>query len=110
MSVCDSILNRLKSLEVPTPPSANDKTLYLILGVLNCFLFGVGMIIIGVMTADNANLLIGVLQLVLPFVGTEDARTPLSLFEVALECLLSVRVGANISQERSRESLLSLVE
>ena len=69
MSVCDTILNRLKALEVPTPPAAGDKTLYLILGVLNCLLFGIGMIIIGAISGDTANLLIGVLQLLLPFVG-----------------------------------------
>ena len=69
MSVCNTILNRLKALEVPTPPSANDKSLYLIFGILNCFIFGLGMIIIGAMSGDNANLLIGVMQLLLPFVG-----------------------------------------
>ena len=62
-------MSRLTALEVPTPPSANDKTLYLLLGILNCFIFGLGMIIIGAMTKDNANLLIGVIQLILPFVG-----------------------------------------
>lgn len=61
-------MNRLTGLQVPTP-AANDKSKYLLLGILNCFLFGVGMIIIGAMSGDNADLLIGVLQLLLPFVG-----------------------------------------
>ena len=62
-------MSRLTGLEVPTPPSAEEKSKYLLFGILNCLIFGLGMIIIGAMTGDNANLLIGVLQLLLPFVG-----------------------------------------
>ncbi|KAL8449986.1 hypothetical protein Emed_002727 [Eimeria media] len=69
MSVCDTIMNRLRALEVPTPPTASDKSLYLLFGILNCFIFGLGMIIIGAMSGDNATLLIGVMQLIIPFVG-----------------------------------------
>lgn len=65
----DEIVNRTLHLAAPTPPSANDKVMYIILGVLNCFLFGIGMIVIGAMTNDIPNILMGVLQLVIPFVG-----------------------------------------
>ena len=69
MGICDTIMSRLTALEVPTPPSANDKSLYLLLGILNCLIFGLGMIIIGAMSNDTATLLMGVMQLLLPFVG-----------------------------------------
>ncbi|PHJ25682.1 transmembrane protein [Cystoisospora suis] len=66
---CDEVLRRMTNLEVPTPPSANDKTTYILLGVLNCLIFGLGMIIIGAMKNDTVDLLTGVFQLILPFVG-----------------------------------------
>lgn len=69
MSVCNTILDRFTRLEVPTPPSADDKAMYILLGVVNCLIFGLGMIIIGAMKNDMADLLTGVLQLCLPFVG-----------------------------------------
>jgi len=68
-NLCDNILNKIKNFDVPKPSSSSEKTLYLILGIVNIFIFGLGMIIIGALRNDTADLIIGVLQLVLPFVG-----------------------------------------
>ncbi|KFH17526.1 putative transmembrane protein [Toxoplasma gondii MAS] len=66
---CDEVIRRTTSLAVPTPPSQNEKLSYILLGILNCFLFGVGMIVLGAMKNDTPDVLIGVFQLVIPFVG-----------------------------------------
>lgn len=41
----------------------------LICGILNCFLFGIGTIVAGALDGSLADVIIGILQLVLPFVG-----------------------------------------
>lgn len=46
-----------------------DKNLQLICGILNCFLFGIGTIIAGALSNSLADVVIGILQLVIPFVG-----------------------------------------
>ncbi|PFH38727.1 hypothetical protein BESB_010690 [Besnoitia besnoiti] len=66
---CDEVIRRTTNLAVPTPPSPSDKTSYILLGVLNCLLFGIGMIVIGAMKSDVPDVLIGVFQLIIPFVG-----------------------------------------
>ncbi|PHJ22448.1 transmembrane protein [Cystoisospora suis] len=68
MSVND-IFNRTVHLTVPRAPSDKDRIPYVLLGLLNCFFFGLGMIIIGFMENDVVNMMIGVLQLLLPVVG-----------------------------------------
>lgn len=41
----------------------------LVLGIINLFLFGIGVIIAGALEGDLADVVIGVLQLCIPFVG-----------------------------------------
>lgn len=65
----DELIHRTTTFTVPTPPSADQKVTYVLLGVLNCILFGVGMMVIGCITNDTVSILIGLFQLVLPFVG-----------------------------------------
>ncbi|KYK68147.1 putative transmembrane protein [Toxoplasma gondii TgCatPRC2] len=68
MSASD-VFQRILHFRVPEPPSPKDKAAYILLGILNCFFFGLGMIIIGFMQSDVVNMMIGVLQLLLPIVG-----------------------------------------
>lgn len=63
------LIRRVESLEVPRPPSPKENLLYVLLGVLNCLFFGIGMIIIGFLQADTNNIMVGVLQLLIPFAG-----------------------------------------
>ncbi|CBZ50090.1 hypothetical protein NCLIV_005660 [Neospora caninum Liverpool] len=56
-------------LTVPEPPSAKDRLAYGLLGLLNCFFFGLGVIILGFIENDASTMMIGVLQLLLPIVG-----------------------------------------
>ncbi|KAL7069217.1 hypothetical protein ACR3K2_04740 [Cryptosporidium serpentis] len=62
------VVERFKSMSTPTP-SATDKGKYVLLGILNCIIFGLGMIIIGVMNNDASDIVTGILQLCIPFVG-----------------------------------------
>lgn len=66
MGVCDEALSKTTGLQTP---SGLDRTMQIVLGVLNCFFFGVGVIIAGCLANDMADVLIGVAQLLLPFVG-----------------------------------------
>jgi hypothetical protein len=50
-------------------PSHADKTLTIICGVVNLFFFGVGVMILGALNNDFADVLIGLMQLFIPFVG-----------------------------------------
>mmetsp|Transcript_5915 Transcript_5915/g.15128 ORF Transcript_5915/g.15128 Transcript_5915/m.15128 type:complete len:83 (+) Transcript_5915:91-339(+) len=63
--VVSQVVSRTKEAKTPTL----DKTLQVILGILNCFLFGVGVIIAGILNNDLPDVVIGILQLVIPFVG-----------------------------------------
>lgn len=65
----NDIFTRTVHLTVPRAPSDKDRVPYVLLGLLNCFFFGLGMIIIGFMENDVVNMMIGVLQLLLPVVG-----------------------------------------
>ncbi|EEA06398.1 uncharacterized protein CMU_008900 [Cryptosporidium muris RN66] len=62
------VIERFKSMSTPMP-SVTDKGKYVLLGIFNCILFGVGMIIIGVMNNDAPDIVTGILQLCIPFVG-----------------------------------------
>lgn len=66
---CSTICERLTTLTVPTPPTAEEKGLYAVLGVLNCFLFGVGMIILGIIRNDVPDIVIGLIQILLFCLG-----------------------------------------
>ncbi|KAK6589093.1 hypothetical protein RS030_233519 [Cryptosporidium xiaoi] len=60
---------RLKTFSTPTATQQQDKTKYVLFGVLNIILFGIGMIVIGILNNDASDIITGVLQLILPFVG-----------------------------------------
>lgn len=65
---CDEIIDHTKNLK--TPPVKNDMTgLFIFLAILNCFFFGWGVIIAGAMNGDMADVCIGLMQLLIPFVG-----------------------------------------
>ncbi|PFH33760.1 hypothetical protein BESB_079760 [Besnoitia besnoiti] len=68
MSLSD-IGQRTMHFSVPQPPSSKDRLTYGLLGVLNCFFFGLGMIVIGFLQNDVSNMMIGILQLLLPVIG-----------------------------------------
>jgi len=46
-----------------------DKTLGLICGIIDFFLFGIGTIVVGLASGSINQVIIGILQLVIPFVG-----------------------------------------
>lgn len=50
-------------------PVVSPGWLQLVLGVLNCFLFGVGVMIAGALNNNLVDVVIGILQLCIPFVG-----------------------------------------
>lgn len=60
---------RLKTFSTPTATRQQDKTKYVLLGAINIILFGIGMIVIGILNNDASDIITGVLQLILPFVG-----------------------------------------
>ncbi|PHJ25143.1 transmembrane protein [Cystoisospora suis] len=68
MSVSE-ICQRTIHFRVPVAPSGKERVTYALLGLLNCVFFGLGMIIIGFLENDTNNMMIGVLQLLLPVVG-----------------------------------------
>ena len=56
---------RIKGLEVPKPK----RNAQIGCGILNCFFFGVGTIIAGILENNLPDVAIGVMQLCIPFVG-----------------------------------------
>lgn len=62
------VWERLKKFSTPTA-SPHDKGKYVLFGVLNMIIFGLGMIIIGILNNDASDIITGVFQLLLPFVG-----------------------------------------
>lgn len=64
-STCDEAVNKTANLTVPRP----ERNLQIVLGIVNLFFFGIGTIIAGFMTNSMADVLIGVGQLLIPFVG-----------------------------------------
>ena len=66
MGACDEFISHTTSLTVPKP---HEGWMRILLGILNLFFFGVGTIIAGCLVNDVAHMLIGVCQLLIPFVG-----------------------------------------
>ena len=66
MGACDEFISHTTNLTVPKP---HQGWMRILLGILNLFFFGVGTIIAGCLVNDVAHMLIGVCQLLIPFVG-----------------------------------------
>ncbi len=64
MGLGDDIVAHVRGLKTP-----GQGMIAVILGFINCFLFGIGVIVAGALEGDVADIIIGVLQLVIPFVG-----------------------------------------
>jgi hypothetical protein len=70
--IMSELLNRTceKTKTLTTPEFGSDmRSAEICLGITNCILFGFGTMIGGFMTADFPDILIGLLQLFVPFVG-----------------------------------------
>ncbi|SPJ08542.1 conserved Plasmodium protein, unknown function [Plasmodium sp. DRC-Itaito] len=61
-----NIMDKIMNLEVP---ESGNNSVNIILGVVNIFFFGIGMIILGIMNKDIDDLIIGILQLLVPLIG-----------------------------------------
>ncbi|SOV73919.1 conserved Plasmodium protein, unknown function [Plasmodium sp. gorilla clade G3] len=61
-----NIMDRIMNLEVP---ESGNNSINIILGVVNIFFFGIGMIILGIINKDIDDLIIGILQLLVPLIG-----------------------------------------
>ncbi|SOV10842.1 conserved Plasmodium protein, unknown function [Plasmodium sp. DRC-Itaito] len=61
-----NIMDRIMNLEVP---ESGNHSINIILGVVNIFFFGIGMIILGIINKDIDDLIIGILQLLVPLIG-----------------------------------------
>ncbi|ANQ07746.1 Uncharacterized protein PCOAH_00020440 [Plasmodium coatneyi] len=61
-----NIIDKIMNLEVPENGNAS---LNIIFGVINIFFFGIGMIILGIINKDMDDLIIGILQLLVPLIG-----------------------------------------
>ncbi|CAB89484.1 hypothetical protein PFAG_00427 [Plasmodium falciparum Santa Lucia] len=61
-----NIMDRILNLEVP---ESGNNSINIILGVVNIFFFGIGMIILGIINKDIDDLIIGILQLLVPLIG-----------------------------------------
>ena len=66
MGLIQETWEKIKKLQTPT---VDKRGLEICLGITNCLLFGVGTIIAGLLANNLADVLIGVGQLCLPFVG-----------------------------------------
>ena len=64
MGLGDDILGRITGLKTP-----GSGLIGLVCGIVNIFLYGIGTIVAGALDNSMADVLIGVLQLVLPFIG-----------------------------------------
>ena len=64
MGLGDDIIGHTTGLKTP-----GSGMLSLVLGIVDCIFFGIGTIIAGALDGSVADIIIGVLQLVLPFVG-----------------------------------------
>ncbi|SBS83078.1 conserved Plasmodium protein, unknown function [Plasmodium ovale] len=60
------IIDKIMNLEVP---ENGNSSLNIIFGVINIFFFGIGMIILGIINKDIDDLIIGILQLLVPLIG-----------------------------------------
>ncbi|GAB66219.1 hypothetical protein PCYB_083800 [Plasmodium cynomolgi strain B] len=61
-----NIIDKIMNLEVP---ENGNSSLNIIFGVINIFFFGIGMIILGIINKDMDDLIIGILQLLVPLIG-----------------------------------------
>ncbi|KJP89681.1 hypothetical protein AK88_00641 [Plasmodium fragile] len=61
-----NIIDKIMNLEVPENGNAS---LNIIFGVVNIFFFGIGMVILGIINKDMDDLIIGILQLLVPLIG-----------------------------------------
>mmetsp|Transcript_473 Transcript_473/g.553 ORF Transcript_473/g.553 Transcript_473/m.553 type:complete len:89 (+) Transcript_473:138-404(+) len=64
--LCHQVVRRTNNLEVPV---VSDTRIQVILGIINCIFFGVGVIIAGFLNKSTPDVIIGILQLVIPFIG-----------------------------------------
>mmetsp|Transcript_472 Transcript_472/g.551 ORF Transcript_472/g.551 Transcript_472/m.551 type:complete len:89 (+) Transcript_472:140-406(+) len=64
--LCNKVVQRTKNMEVPAVSSTG---IQIILGITNCIFFGVGVIIAGFLNESMPDVIIGILQLVIPFIG-----------------------------------------
>lgn len=64
MGLGDDIIDHIKGLKTP-----GSGMIGLVCGIVNIILFGIGTIIAGALEGNMADVIIGVLQLVLPFIG-----------------------------------------
>lgn len=65
-NVCEEAINKTTSV---TTPKCESREWEIGLGICNCFFWGIGTMIAGFMANDLADVLIGVGQLFIPFVG-----------------------------------------
>ena len=61
-----ALWDRIVNMEVPI---VDGECLQIVLGIINCIFFGVGVLIAGLVTGNGLDVIIGLLQLVVPFVG-----------------------------------------
>lgn len=61
------VSQKTKDLEVPLVDKGG--AAQFLLGLINCIFFGVGVLLAGLINKDMADVVIGLLQLALPFVG-----------------------------------------
>lgn len=57
---------KVKTIDVPV---LEPESLQITLGVLNCIIFGLGVLIAGIVKEDRGDIIIGLLQMLLPFLG-----------------------------------------
>ncbi|SCL98312.1 conserved protein, unknown function [Plasmodium chabaudi chabaudi] len=60
------LVDKIRNMEVP---ENGNSSINVMLGVVNIFFFGFGMIAIGILNKDPDDLIIGILQLLVPLVG-----------------------------------------
>ncbi|CXI02013.1 conserved Plasmodium protein, unknown function [Plasmodium berghei] len=60
------LIDKIRNMEVP---ENGNSSINVMLGVINIFFFGFGMIAIGILNKDPDDLIIGILQLFVPLVG-----------------------------------------
>jgi len=65
-ALIEDVINKTKNLTVPI---MGNQLLQVGLGIMNCFLFGIGMMVAGILNNSLPDIVIGLLQLVIPVVG-----------------------------------------
>ncbi|CAA9987950.1 conserved Plasmodium protein, unknown function [Plasmodium knowlesi strain H] len=65
-TMTSNIIDKIMNLEVP---ENGNSSVNIIFGVINIFFFGIGMIILGIINKDMDDLIIGILQLLVPLIG-----------------------------------------